>query len=118
LTTETFQGNVSDIRDRTMESNVSPKDVLGVLIRAFGLLVAVYGIYEIFFSIVETMGLTSTAQFPPSRHAMFGTIYWVFGLIIVRTADLVSTVAYGRRRDLRDQDTGEEGKTVNPPDLP
>ena len=79
-----------------------PRDILGVFIRFFGLLICAYGLYDELYAIMEAAGFILQAQYSAARHGMFGVLFFLIGAVIVRTADLVAKLAYWS-----DRKTGE-----------
>ncbi len=73
---------------------MNAKEYLGVVIRIFGLFVALYGLYQGFYAIIELAGLVPDSHSPASRHALFAAIFLIIGICIVRTADHVVHFAY------------------------
>jgi hypothetical protein len=74
--------------------HLKPQDALGLLIRVFGLLIAAYALYDELFAAIEAAGFLPNARDPASRHGLFGILYFLIGVVIVRTADHIVNFAY------------------------
>jgi|HubBroStandDraft_5_1064220.scaffolds.fasta_scaffold2177671_1 hypothetical protein len=80
---------------------MTPGDILGLFIRIFGLLVAVYGIYNMLFAASAALDLVMAAHSPAGLYMLFGAIYVILGVVVLRAADKIVAFAYprGQHRD-------------------
>ena len=77
---------------------MTAKDALGVLIRTAGLLLMAFGLYDVFYSIVETAGFAPHSQIPATQHCFFGFGYFVAGVLIVKCANRLTDFAYEQKQ--------------------
>jgi hypothetical protein len=73
---------------------MTPKDILGIIVRAMGLFIIFYGAYNGLFAAAEAVGLLPAAQLPASHHAVGTVLLLVLGLVVVRNADRLVELAY------------------------
>jgi hypothetical protein len=76
---------------------LKPEDVLGLFIRVFGLMIAAYAFYSEFFAAIEVAGFTPSAHETASTHALFGVLYLLIGVVIVKAADYIVKFSYGTK---------------------
>jgi hypothetical protein len=76
------------------EITMNVKEILGLIIRVFALLLAGYGLYHMFYAVIEQAGLVPYSTIPAPRHALFGAFYFAIAIVIVRTADHIANFAY------------------------
>ena len=77
---------------------MKPEELLGVIVRAFGLLIVAYALYGELFALLESVGFIPNAREPASRHGLFGALYLLIALMIVKMADPIARLTYGRAR--------------------
>jgi hypothetical protein len=73
---------------------MTPKDALGMLIRAYGLWSIIEASYTLFFAVMNAAGLTPHAQYPAQSHVLFTFFYFIQGIVIIKCADQLVEFAY------------------------
>jgi hypothetical protein len=75
---------------------MSPRDLLGVFVRATGLAFITFGVFDLYYIFNKFLGLETGSQLPIWRDAR-GFLFWsLFGLAIVLGAKLIVRFAYWR----------------------
>jgi len=70
------------------------RQVFGVIVRAAGLLVALWGMYCLLYGVTE-VGLGLTRRYSPQTNVVYGIVLVAFGALLIRGEWLVR-FAYGR----------------------
>jgi hypothetical protein len=78
---------------------MTPKDALGVFVRAIGLLIVAYALYDELFAALEMWGFAPNAHYPASVHGCYGILFFLIGAVIVRLADPIARLAYWSHTD-------------------
>jgi hypothetical protein len=85
---------------------MAAKEMLGVAVRMFGLLLAAYGIYNWFFAIIVTVGLLGTqgliqmrdsVLYPAAMYALTGSLFIIACFVILLCADRIVDFTYRSR---------------------
>jgi hypothetical protein len=77
---------------------MKPRELLGVIIRAFGLFIACYGILQLLSMVSWLAGRQGSGAMPPVVGAI---LVIAFGLLLVRSARIIVSFAY------RDEDSDQ-----------
>ena len=73
---------------------MTAKDLLGLIVRVFGLFVMVWGMYAGLYAVIESVGLLPDSRYPVKMHALgFGLKVWI-GFVIVHYVDCIVEFAY------------------------
>jgi hypothetical protein len=77
-----------------MPSN-EPRQIFGVIVRTFRLIVTAYGLYSAYYGILRWLGAETTRNLPASTAEGFAAFYFVLGVLTLRRADWIVRFTYG-----------------------
>jgi hypothetical protein len=77
-----------------MERNMTPKDILGLIVRLSGLFLLACGIYSEFYAAMEINGFLPSSHYPARIHFYWGVFYVIAGLTMVRKAECIENFCY------------------------
>jgi len=75
---------------------MSPKDLLGVLVRLVGLSFILFSLSDLYYVVVKTLGFQSGSQAPVWEDVLGFLFYLAFGLAILAGARWIVRLAYWR----------------------
>jgi hypothetical protein len=73
-----------------------PKDLLGVFVRFGGLLLVLFGIFDLYFVFLKLFGLPTTSVRPVEQDAQAAIFYFILGFGIIFCAKWIVRLAYWR----------------------
>lgn len=71
------------------------RQVFGIIVRALGFFLTVYGFYSAFYAIIRLFQMNTRSNLPPSSAGAFAVFLLVIGVAILRKADWVVRFTYG-----------------------
>jgi len=77
---------------------MTARELFGVIVRAIGVFVAVYGTYTLSYTVAHFLYPEMPVHSSSAALAMAGGIYLLIGLLLLGCADLIVRFAYGRAR--------------------
>ena len=80
---------------------MQPRELLGVLVRAGGLVLVLFSAFDFLHVGEKLVGIPWASSYPPfSRVILAGVVYIAFGLAIIWFAEAIVRFAYGRVQNL------------------
>ena len=73
---------------------MTPRDLLGVLIRAAGLGNIIMALYDVYYVIVKLLGLPTGSTFPVSVNIQASLFFAALGIGIILCAPIIEKLAY------------------------
>ncbi len=77
---------------------MTAKDVLGLIVRLFGLLLMVCGIYGEIYALMELAGYKSEARYTTTVHVVYGLILLVLGYVVIKAAPAIENFCYKTKK--------------------
>jgi hypothetical protein len=77
---------------------MTAKDLLGVIVRIFGLILIVWGGYSLIFAGLESTGLIPAGHQPITILLSGGVLYVASGVLIVRKAQAIENFCYRQNK--------------------
>ena len=74
---------------------MTPREGFGIVVRAIGLIVALYGIALLIYPIVRTFGIAVDAKSSIAAEAIIGITYTAVGCALMFRAAFLVRMAYG-----------------------
>ena len=69
--------------------------LFGIVVRSFGLVLIWDGLYEALFATLKRPASIESALYPPASHLIFAAACLLAGVVAIRGADAIVTLAYG-----------------------
>lgn len=86
---------------------MTAKEILGLLVRAWGLYTLFSAAYSMLFAAIDAGGLALHAQYVPLAHVLFSFFYFIVGAVLINYADRIVDFAY-RDQNKSQPDSGAQ----------
>lgn len=81
---------------------MTPKDILGLIVRLSGLLLAAFGIYSIVFAVGYFLGQINMGHSTSLAYFVFGLLYLIGGIAILKKAESIENFCYpSKNKDMQ-----------------
>ena len=76
---------------------MTPRDLFGVAVRVGALVCWLFGLFAVVHVITQLLDIPLPSTYGKMTDVVVGAIWFLIGLLILRSADWLTRVAYGRR---------------------
>lgn len=73
------------------------RDLFGVIVRTFGIMFCLWGIYTVAYGAVRLEGIQLGQKFPVMTDLIFGSVEIVIGFVVLLASNFVVWLTYGAK---------------------
>jgi len=72
------------------------KDIFGLIVRTMGLVMILFGLFDLAYVAAKLLGLPLPSRYPVSVDAISSAFYFIIGIAVILSATLITNLIYGR----------------------